>query len=253
MKKILNYNQLNESKLSIYEIIRTNNIDGIKLFIKNGGNINQKNRHHETLLIYSTKYYNINNDVIDLLINSGANVNMQDIDGQTALWIAMARNNTETVKKLITHKKIDLDTIVNGDDTYLIFAINLSRIAYIKLLINNGATVKNEHLSFAISRNMYVINIKKLINCADFSELSKIDGETDENLLFDADVETYLLLVDKGVDYTIKNGRGEYSLETFTEEATKYILSKALKINTKIYIDFYNFYQQKFMAKTFNI
>jgi 26S proteasome non-ATPase regulatory subunit 10 len=104
--------------------IKYGNYDSVTAFINNGVNINIKNLYGRTPLHLAavvadphTKEFMC--DILELLIESGAHIDATDIAGETPLFAACKKGNTEGVKILlynganINHININDQTCIN--------------------------------------------------------------------------------------------------------------------------------------------
>ena len=87
--------------LDIPEYIANNQYEVIKLLLKNGLDVNIKDRYYGRTAIYGACFIG-DEKIIRLLIRNGANANIKNNDGKTALHSATSRmNNLEIVKELV--------------------------------------------------------------------------------------------------------------------------------------------------------
>ena len=126
------------------DAIMQGNVDTIKQFLDNGGNVNLTNKYNEDLLYRAVLAGN--NDIVKLLIDRGALVNKRYIDNQTALHFTVTSD--ETIKSTIM--LIDKGADVNAEDGYkrtpLFYALTSQykeTILTIDLLIMKGANVND--------------------------------------------------------------------------------------------------------------
>ena len=77
--------------------------DIAKFFVKNGGNLNHKNKKGNTALMLLIKHYLGNNlpEIIELLIKNKANINIKNNLGETAIKLNNQNYNDERVKKIL--------------------------------------------------------------------------------------------------------------------------------------------------------
>ncbi|MDE5775983.1 MAG: ankyrin repeat domain-containing protein [Treponemataceae bacterium] len=126
----------------------------VQSLIESGINVNAKDHHGNTALIYAV--WDI--DMLKILIQAGANVNAKNRDSSTALMSAAAENATDTVSFLI-----NAGADVNAKDEYhktaLMWAAEKNATDAEKLLIDAGADVNAKDyngktaLMFAEERN----------------------------------------------------------------------------------------------------
>ncbi len=115
------------------------------------------------------------------MLENGANVNAADPEGNTALMLAIvgAGNSAECIKytKLLIQHDADIEAKNKLGETALILAIQIRDIELVKLLIKNGADVKNPMnlVQAAASRNEEALKIL-IENGADVN--AKIDGKS---------------------------------------------------------------------------
>ena len=98
--------------------IRRNDIEAVKLALKNGADVNIKS-DGSTPLIYAVKINSL--EIVKLLIEKDADINIKDIWGYTALMYACINNNLEIVKLLIK-KGANVNAQDNGSWTALMHA-----------------------------------------------------------------------------------------------------------------------------------
>lgn len=102
------------------------NVEAIKSYIENGGDINTKDDNENTLLMIACRYGS--NEVIDYLLKNGADVNKKNIEGETAISQASLYGQTEVVHKLLNYTSNIYGQITTG----------LSHNFYDDVLINAG-------------------------------------------------------------------------------------------------------------------
>jgi ankyrin repeat protein len=102
IKESSQYNKTNKIYIDIYEAVKKGNIEEIKTYIKNGGDINTKMDCHweqpYTPLMYATRIGNY--ELVKFLIEAGADVNVKNESGFTALFIAADFGKIEIIKLL---------------------------------------------------------------------------------------------------------------------------------------------------------
>lgn len=113
-----------------------NNIEAIKLFINAGANINSRDDHGNTPLIYAVKKENI--EIVKYLIASGANVNIENNLKETPIFYALQPSRTEILKLLIK-AKANLNHQNEDGFTPLHKATEYDLDYIVELLIKKGA------------------------------------------------------------------------------------------------------------------
>jgi hypothetical protein len=108
-----------------------------KLLIERKANINEKDDHGRTALMWQAGYGHTN--ICQLLLDSNASINAHDKEGWTALKLTAEHNKYDTGKLLIENKADVNDT--SGNIVALIQAAWLRDKTFCELFINNGADV----------------------------------------------------------------------------------------------------------------
>ena len=78
-----------------------NNIDAVKLLLKNGAEVNHKCRNGFSALSLASELGR--NNLVKMLLAYGADLNATDDNGRTPLDLAIWNGHTETVKVLLSH------------------------------------------------------------------------------------------------------------------------------------------------------
>jgi len=115
----------------LYKAVQLGEKQIVKLLLDDGAIIN-----YELLIASKMGYGNI----VKLLLDKGADVNAKDDSGDSALFLAAARNRTIIVKSLI-NKSPDIDMNIQNqlDQTPYLVASVEGNMAVVKLLLQNGA------------------------------------------------------------------------------------------------------------------
>jgi len=87
---------------NLIELTKKNDIQGVKKFISQGGDINMQDKHGFTALFTAT-FYNFQ-AIVKILIKAGAKLDLQNNDGKTALDIAKEWDYQEIIELLTTNK-----------------------------------------------------------------------------------------------------------------------------------------------------
>ncbi len=118
---------------------KTATFEDVKKELKNGADVNVKNKNGATALMWAAKFSQ-NPKVIEVLIDEGADVNAKDNDGFTALMLASGFQKTDTVKALL---KAGADVNAKNKDgaTALMSAAMFQKTDTVKALLKAGADV----------------------------------------------------------------------------------------------------------------
>lgn len=74
------------------------NLEEVKSLIRNGADINAKDKYGDTALMGASREGNL--EVVKFLVQKGANINVKNEDGNTALMEALGEGNLEVVQYL---------------------------------------------------------------------------------------------------------------------------------------------------------
>lgn len=175
-----NYNQdiLNNSLKDIldlnYNIDRKNLEEAARLIIA-GANINLKNKHGETTLIWASKKGYT--DIVELLLNHKyIKVNKQNLDGDNALNIAAIEKHKAIVELLLKRKDIDINIKDCFNQTPLMLAILRGDKDIAELLLNHKDIDINIKNSFGYTAYNWAL----LNNYLDIAKL--ISSKINQNL-----------------------------------------------------------------------
>ncbi len=229
------------------EKVADRDFSGVETYIKNGSNINAKNRDGMTIMMYASVYGNI--DVLKYLIANKADINLEDNNGRTALmWSAKSTHTDLEFVKYLLDNGADLKgmTIIewasvgllekvkestgNGADinqknvngwTPLIASIFRDHLDIIKFLVKIDVDLNIEEnrgltgLMIASERgNLEIVKIL-VENGVDINYQNK-DGSTalSRSLVHVRQYpDVVKFLVDNGADLSIKNKNGKTVLE----------------------------------------
>jgi ankyrin repeat protein len=120
--------------------LKKNNSDIVKLLVKRGADINQKNVAGESPFIYAIK--KSSPEIVEFLISKGANINDRDGWKNTPLMAAMSTDQMPYEKAVILIKH---GAEINSKNVYqktpLMQAIQYRDLKIVKLLLENGASL----------------------------------------------------------------------------------------------------------------
>ena len=124
-------------KNNSYLLIQLNDIEGVKKFIADGGDVNMQDEYGNTALFYVSGWW-ASLKIAKLLIDNGADLNIQNRWGKTALMYASDNNEWEMTKLLIDNKaKLDIQD--DQERTALMFASKNNNFKSVELLVEAGA------------------------------------------------------------------------------------------------------------------
>lgn len=129
-------NYLNDSDSSfLYQVVSKRMLDPekamayLEVLIAEGIDVNKANAAGETPLIIAVK--NNKHQFLDLLLTSGADPELQDNEGNTAFYYAVAGLKSKIIfDKLITYASPDFELTNRADETFF--------LAYMRMLYNNN-------------------------------------------------------------------------------------------------------------------
>lgn len=186
------------------------NIEAIKLFINGGANINSRDEHGNTPLIYAVKKESI--EIVKYLIKSSANVNIENNLKETPIFYALQPSRTEILKLLIKAKS-NLNHQNEDGFTPLHKATQYDLDYIVELLIKKGANpnIQSElgltPLHLAALDEFCDITYTLLWYGAN-TDIQDYEGDTPLHIAHDNCSEiTIQHLLDFEADITIKNNK----------------------------------------------
>lgn len=122
-----------ELKSSMYSIIEKNNTDELRTLLNRGANINIKNNHGYTPLMWAA--FNNKIDIVELLLDHSTdiNINAKDTSGYTPLMRAIFNKNIKMVELLLKHGA-DINIEDDGKQTPLQYASEKNLQEIVELL-----------------------------------------------------------------------------------------------------------------------
>ena len=121
------------------ELLKRNDYLGIKRYILEGGNVNEKSETGESVLAYALRY-GCDKDIVELLIQSGADVRDVDNEGVSIFDMAITYDNLELVKRFVEEGIYDVnETRRKSGFTPLMCAVCYGRVEVVKYLLQKGA------------------------------------------------------------------------------------------------------------------
>jgi ankyrin repeat protein len=125
--------------------IFTQNYIAVQNLIKHGQNVNEVNSNGCAPIHYTLRYSYLKDSekIFEILLNNGASMNQLDKNGNTTFYIALNNGNTGIIQLLINRGMRVNTKIENINMTPLEFASSCFSVEIVKLLLNNGANIRN--------------------------------------------------------------------------------------------------------------
>lgn len=221
----------NKNVFSALEIALMNNQSGIAtLLITHGADIyHYCTTGSNSFLIAAQSGDNKN---LQLLLDKGISVDItgkKDYEGQTALMSAANSNHLDTIKFLIS-RGANINATRNTGHTALMVASKTGSEKVVEYLIQNGADINlitNEGADAFIYATQYgnVPCAALLLEAgADINHMDK-DGTALHNATREEKYDSVKFLLDKGIDYKLKNPAGETALDIAKKKDNKRIIA----------------------------
>jgi ankyrin repeat protein/serine/threonine protein kinase len=207
----------------LLEASEKGDVEKVKELLKEGANINAKNKFGYTPLHVVADRGHI--EIVKLLIEHGADVNAKDnIFGHTPLHKAAYNGHIEIVKLLIEHgADVNAKDIIIGV-TPLHYAAYKAHIEIVKLLIEHGADVNaKDTVGFTPlhdAAGVGYINVVKLLieHGADVNAKTNYGWTPLHLAASECHIEVARLLLEHGADPNIKNNEGKTVIDLALEK-----------------------------------
>jgi len=122
-----------------FKAVRENNIESVRVALKNGANVNAKNALGNTGLMIAAIQGHV--AVGRLLVEQGADVNVKNIKGNSALIFSIHATGNVDFARMLIENGADLNTRNSENETALMYAASKGHVEILRLLIENGADV----------------------------------------------------------------------------------------------------------------
>ncbi|WP_026193988.1 ankyrin repeat domain-containing protein [Capnocytophaga cynodegmi] len=119
-----------------------NNLPLINYLLQKGADVNVKDSHMYTPLLFAAVRGNINTELYDILINKGANINEKNENGANALLLAIPHMKDLKEAQYFIKKGLSLKSIDNNGDDALFYAARNGNQKIINQLIKKGLNPK---------------------------------------------------------------------------------------------------------------
>jgi ankyrin repeat protein len=206
-------------------------IEGIKVLIANGADVNAKGDYNLTPLHEACTNKNI--DVARILIEKGADVNAMDRYGRAVLYSACGIGDIDMVKLLI-EKGADVNKQNQHGESAILFSCNHDDTAIVQCLIDNGADVNtkdrpgNTPLAKACDSDRAEIAELLIDKGAAIDEKSK--GNTPLIIAcLEGSIRSAKLLIQKGANIDVKDQDGKDLLDIVCRNMSSQIIGSLIK------------------------
>lgn len=157
------------------ELLKKNDLVGIKKYIEDGADVNEANESGESVLASSLRY-RCNFDLVMLLIDSGADILDFDEEGVTIFDMAVTYDNVDVVKFLIS-KGMDVNTTQRRSRfTPLMAAVCYGRVEMVEFLIEQGANIEAvDAKGISVTDFARKMNKKTILKLLDYDKSAPIN------------------------------------------------------------------------------
>ncbi len=160
--------------------VQTITLKQVKTALKNGANVNAKDRRGNTSLLIASGW-NSDPKIIELLLKHGANANDKNV--MTALMFASFDNpNPKVVEVLLNHGANVNDKNSSGRTALMFATIKNSHLKRIELLLNHGADVNVKDVT-GDTALIWATNTKETANPQIIKALLKHGAKPSKKLL----------------------------------------------------------------------
>lgn len=138
---------LNELSKKLFEEIKNDNLNAIKVLITKGANVNQTNDDGITPLsaaLYGDIYKKPNFEIVKLLVENGVDVNAEkEFSKETPLFLAIRKSEIDymNIMKLLIENGANVNHKNENETTPLMAAAESLNISAVKLLLENSADI----------------------------------------------------------------------------------------------------------------
>ena len=180
-----------------------NKIEIVELLLKNGADVNDRNKDGSTPLHFATQGEN-KVDIIDLLLTNGADFLGRNKDGWTPLhFAAKGKHNLDIVQKLLgagagtaLFGKSEENKNIDGQ-TPLLLAVACNNLEIVKTLLIAGAKIDSQDVEGNTALHL---------------------ASRESNPMYNEMVE---FLIFSGADTSIQNGQGKHAIDLAIHDDTK--------------------------------
>ena len=121
--------------MSLVELCKMGDLEGVKAALKNGADVNRKDEDGFTGLIWAVRDID-DIDAMKLLLDvPSIDMNIKNNLGESALHLAVVEDNIEGLKLLLDVPSIDVNIVDNKGQSALHWAVKRDNIKGLKLLL----------------------------------------------------------------------------------------------------------------------
>ena len=125
---------------ALLDAVHENHADVVKVLIDAGADIETRDKHSRTPLMYACK--NGSQPIVKMLVAAGAEVRATTSKGATSLILAAYHGHTETVRYLVGLPQVDLSHKDKDGFTSLLAAVEKAGADVVEVLIDAGADIE---------------------------------------------------------------------------------------------------------------
>lgn len=261
--------QIDHGTTALMAAIAMDQTEKAVILIEAGADLNVKDGHYQTALIYAMEKKNMpvikamlkakpnlelqtkwmtpiwfaihdgNFELVKMLLEAGANVNSPNENGETPIFVSASTGDADMMKLLLSHKA-DAKAVSNDGSTPLMFAASQGNPAVMELLIKAGCNLNGfskkgfNALTGAITANK-LDNFNYLMKAGINFKIVSTDGQYLTPLMIAVTVknaEMVKSLIQKGADVNVKF-RGHSLLELAKSQDTKDITELLIAAGAK--------------------
>jgi ankyrin repeat protein len=223
----------NEKWTALHFACHSGHLDAAKLLLSHGSDIHARDESRQTPLIFAACWGH--EAVLRLLLKNGADIEAADLGGMTALHFACEYGHEAALRRLLEHGA-NIEARCRNQRTPLHFAAQRGRTTLAKLLLEKGADPNTRS-----SRGSDALRLSTNAELCELLLAKGADVKAIDNRGFTqlhSAVNNFpkaKLLVQNGVDITLKNNDGENALHLAalanSVEVATMLLDKGLGVN----------------------
>ncbi|XP_067653208.1 putative ankyrin repeat protein RF_0381 [Haliotis asinina] len=201
--------------------------------------INGSDENNMTPLLLAAYHGKI--DVFGLLIEKGANTLAVNQKRRNSLHLSSAGGHVDTVKYVLKHTSVDIDSKDYGEMTPVLIAVSHGKNEVFHILVKNGADLSvidedGDNILHLACRGGHVkiVNYILMQNIVDINAKNS-DGETPVMLAANSgerEVFDILLLLESGADPSLVNRDGDNALHLACMRGDEEIVKHVLKLHS---------------------